>query len=65
MAYGDLPIYEKLLRRIRERKKLVEETLLQGAVPDHTAFREQRARLNELVALEQDIKDLLEKTSDD
>lgn len=65
MAHGDLLPYEKLLRFIRERKKAVEETLLYGGIGDFTIFREQRAKLSELAALEQELKALLDKVEND
>jgi CRISPR/Cas system CSM-associated protein Csm2 small subunit len=61
MTHGDLSIYEKLLRSIRERKKAVEEVLCYGPIADYTIFREQRARLRELEQMEQELKDLLNR----
>jgi hypothetical protein len=61
----DLYIYEKLLKNIRERRKLVEETLCEGPVADFTAFKELRARLGELAVIEQDLKSLLRKVTSD
>ncbi len=61
----DLYIYEKLLKNIRERRKLVEETLCRGPVSDFTAFKELRARLGELAVIEQDLKNLLRKVTSD
>lgn len=61
MTYSDLSIYEKLLRTIRDRKNLIADALLHGAVGDYTVFKEQRARLNELELLEQELKTLLDK----
>lgn len=57
----DLSIYEKLLRVIRDRRKSVEETITNGAVPDFSAFRELRAKLGELAYIEQELKSLLDK----
>ena len=65
MAHGDLLPYEKLLRFIRDRKRLVEETLLYGGISDFTVFREQRAKHNELTLLEQELKSLLDKVEND
>jgi hypothetical protein len=57
----DLSIYEKLLRSVRDRKKIVEDVLCHGPIADYVVFREQRARLRELELLEQELKDLLNK----
>jgi hypothetical protein len=57
----DLSIYEKLLRTIRDRKSVFEQSIAYGSIPDFTAFREQRAKLSELAFLEQELKDLLNK----
>ncbi len=62
---SDLYIYEKLLKNIRERRELVQETLFEGPVPDFTAFKELRARLGELAVIEQDLKLLLERVTSD
>lgn len=61
MIAGDLSIYDRLLRSIRDRRFAIEQTLCYGAITDHTVFREQRARLSELAFLEQELKDLLNK----
>jgi hypothetical protein len=61
MSYSDLSIYEKLLRTIRDRRNLLAENLLHGSVSDFVVFKEQRARLNELELLEQELKTLLDK----
>jgi hypothetical protein len=62
---SDLYIYEKMLKNVRERKNVVQDALCFGPVPDFTAFKELRARLGELAITEQDLKDLLEKVTDD
>tara|TARA_R100000963_G_C4552808_1_gene45029 strand:+ start:200 stop:394 length:195 start_codon:yes stop_codon:yes gene_type:complete len=62
---SELYIYEKLLKNIRERRELVQETLCEGPVPDFTAFKELRARLGELAVLEQDLKALLQRVTSD
>jgi hypothetical protein len=62
---SDLYIYEKMLKNIRERKDVVVDAICHGPVPDFIAFKELRARLGELAITEQDLKDLLEKVTDD
>ena len=62
---SDLYIYEKMLKNVRERQNVVKDALCFGPVPDFTAFKELRARLGELAITEQDLKDLLEKVTDD
>ena len=62
---SDLYIYEKMLKNVLERKNVVKDALCFGPVPDFTAFKELRARLGELAITEQDLKDLLEKVTDD
>lgn len=61
MSYGDLSIYEKLLRSIRDRRNQLEDLVLRGPVGDYTIFREYRGRINELELLEQELKSLLDK----
>lgn len=61
MAHSDLSIYDKLLRTIRDRKEVIANALLHGAISDFTIFKEQRGRLNELELLEQELKTLLTK----
>ena len=58
---NELYIYENMLKNIRDRQDVVREALCYGPVADFTAFKELRARLNELAQTEQDLKDLLEK----
>ena len=62
---SDLYIYDKMLKNVRERQNVVKDALCFGPVPDFTAFKELRARLGELAITEQDLKDLLEKVTDD
>ena len=62
---SELYIYEKMLKNVRERQNVVKDALCFGPVPDFTAFKELRARLGELAITEQDLKDLLEKVTDD
>tara|TARA_R100000655_G_scaffold70672_1_gene108929 strand:+ start:3053 stop:3247 length:195 start_codon:yes stop_codon:yes gene_type:complete len=62
---SDLYMYEKMLKNVRERQNVVKDALCFGPVPDFTAFKELRARLGELAITEQDLKDLLEKVTDD
>ena len=52
-----------MLKTIRERQNVIQEALCHGPVADFTAFKELRARLDELAQTEQDLKDLLEKVS--
>lgn len=56
---------EKLVKLIRDRKRSLEEVLLEGHISDYTDFKVVRARVNELALLEQDLKDLLKRTLDD
>jgi hypothetical protein len=58
---NDLYFYENSLKLIRERRQSVTDALLEGPVADITAFKELRARLSELAALEQGLKDLLNR----
>ena len=58
---NDLYIYEKMLKNVRDRQSLVKEAICIGPIADFTAFKELRARLDELAQTEQDLKDLLEK----
>jgi len=44
---------------------MIRQTLCEGPVPDFTTFKELRARLVELAAIEQEIASLLEKVTDD
>jgi hypothetical protein len=62
---NDLYFYENSLKLIRERRQSVTDTLLEGPVADITAFKELRARLSELAALEQGLKDLLNRITYD
>lgn len=62
---SDLPIYEKLLKSIRDRKKSVEDMLCNGPIADYVVFRETRARLRELELLEQELKDLLNRVREE
>ena len=57
----ELYIYEKMLKNVRDRQSLLKEAICVGHVADFTAFKELRARLDELAQTEQDLKDLLEK----
>jgi|TARA_R110002020_G_scaffold91650_1_gene222553 hypothetical protein len=59
-----LYIYEKLLRIIRERKESVNDTICHGAVTDFVSFKELRAKLVELDYIEQELKDLLERETE-
>ena len=58
-------LFERLLKSIRERRSSYEETLAYGAVADFTAFRELRARIAEIGTLEQELRDLLVRITDD
>ena len=58
---NDLYFYENTLKLIRERRQSVTDTLLEGAVADYTTFKELSARLSELAAIEQELKDLLKR----
>ncbi len=60
----DLYIYDNMLKILRQRQEQAQESLCFGAVPDFTAYKEQRAVLAELATLEQELKNLLEKVKD-
>jgi|TARA_R110000824_G_scaffold98284_2_gene234507 hypothetical protein len=62
---SDLYIYEKMLKIMRERRKLIEETITFGSVPDYSAFQDLRAKLGELAFLEQELKNLHNKVIED
>ena len=51
---SDLYIHEKLRNIINERKSLLDEQLTVGTVEDFSAFRELRARREELATIEQE-----------
>jgi|TARA_R110002049_G_C8950176_1_gene545816 hypothetical protein len=53
-----------MLKILRQRQEQAQESLCFGAVPDFTAYKEQRAVLAELATLEQELKNLLEKVKD-
>ena len=61
---SDLYIYEKMLKTIRDRRKLIEETITYGAVADFSAFQDLRAKLAELAFLEQELKSLHNKVTE-
>lgn len=61
---NELYIYENMLKNVRDRQDVVREALCYGPVTDFTAFKELRARLNELAQTEQDLKDLLKKVNE-
>jgi|TARA_R100000995_G_scaffold84098_1_gene61766 hypothetical protein len=61
---NELYIYENMLKNVRDRQDVVREALCYGPVADFTAFKELRARLNELAQTEQDLKDLLKKVNE-
>ncbi len=46
---------------MRERRKLMEESITYGIVPDFSAFQDLRAKLGELAFLEQELKNLQNK----
>ena len=53
-----------MLKILRQRQEQAQESLCFGAVPDFTAYKEQRAVLAELATLEQELKILLERVND-
>tara|TARA_X000001388_G_C2163389_1_gene97017 strand:+ start:316 stop:510 length:195 start_codon:yes stop_codon:yes gene_type:complete len=61
---SDLYIYEKMLKTIRDRRKSIEETITYGAVADFSAFQDLRAKLAELAFLEQELKSLHNKVTE-
>ena len=58
---NDLYIYEKLTKVLSQRKSSIEEAICYGAVVDFVAYKELRSQLAEIVKVEQDLKDLLER----
>jgi|TARA_R110000823_G_scaffold207577_1_gene338128 hypothetical protein len=62
---NELYIYENMLKNVRDRQSLIQESLCFGPVTDFTSFKELRARLDELAKTEQDLKDLLNKVNKD
>ena len=62
---SDLYIHEKLRNIINERKSLLDEQLTVGTVEDFSAFRELRARREELATIEQELQILLKKMTYD
>ena len=58
---NDVYINEKLTKVLSQRKSSIEEAICYGAVVDFVAYKELRAQLAEIVKVEQDLKDLLEK----
>ena len=61
----ELYIYEKMLKNIRQRKETTIESLCFGSVGDFTAFKELRARLGELAIIEQELRGLLDKVTEE
>tara|TARA_Y100000004_G_C8628429_1_gene291850 strand:+ start:224 stop:418 length:195 start_codon:yes stop_codon:yes gene_type:complete len=61
---SDLYIYEKMLKTIRDRRKSIEETITYGAVADFSTFQDLRAKLGELAFLEQELKSLHNKVTE-
>ena len=61
---SDLYIYEKMLKTIRDRRKSIEESITYGAVADFSAFQDLRAKLAELAFLEQELKSLHNKVTE-
>jgi hypothetical protein len=53
-----------MLKNVRQRQNMIQETICYGVVPDFVAFKELRGRLGELATTEQDLKDLLKEVSD-
>lgn len=62
---SDLYIHEKLRNIIRERRGFLEEQIISGAVEDFSAYRELRARREELATVEQELELLLKKVMHD
>ena len=60
---SDLYIHEKLRNIIIERKSLLDEQLIVGHIEDFSAFRELRARREELATIEQELEALLKKVT--
>lgn len=62
---SDLYFHEKLRNIISDRKNLLDEQLITGVIEDFSAFRELRARREELATMEQEIEILLKKVMHD
>ena len=58
-------LFERMLKRLKERRQGIQEALSYGAVQDYTAFRELRASLSEIETTEQDLRDLLKRIDDE
>ena len=56
-----LYFYDKSLKIIRKRQEDIRETICHGPVNDFESFKELRAKLQELVIIEQELKNLLER----
>ena len=58
-------LFERMLKRLKERRQGIQEAISYGVVPDYTAFRELRASLSEIGTTEQDLRDLLKRIDDE
>lgn len=60
----DLYIVDKLFKVIRERREVVLEAVTKGPVPDFTAFRHLRGKLEVWDEVENELRLLLKNESD-
>lgn len=58
---SDLYIHEKLRNIINERINLIETQIIEGSIEDFSAFKELRARREELATVNQELNALLKK----
>ncbi len=58
---SDLYIHEKLRNIINERINLIETQIIEGSIEDFSAFKELRARREELATINQELNALLKK----
>jgi hypothetical protein len=61
----DLLFAEKVLKIIRERRDVVAEALTEGAVQDFAAFRHLRGKYEVWSELEQEIRSLLKRETEE
>lgn len=58
----DLPLVQKILTAVRERKTSIENLILNGTVQDWESYKYLTGSLSMVLNIERDIKNILEKT---
>ncbi len=58
-------LFERMLKRLKERRQGIQDAISYGVSADYTAFRELRASLSEIGTTEQDLRDLLKRIDDE